>query len=159
MKKNAIIFLTLVTLLTASGAELYAGGKECPYGDKKQCDKGQEAQCPLVAKFMKKAEFFLANQQQIGLSAEQVGQIKALKTEEQKAYIRAMADMQVLHIDIDAKMSEPKVDVAAISALIDTGMTGMTAGAKATVNRYAQLKGVLTDEQMAKAKEIWLARA
>ena len=79
MKKNAIIFLTLVTLLTASSTALYAGGKACPYGSQKDCDKGQEYQCPLVAKFMKKAEFFLTHQQAIGLSAEQVAQIKTLK--------------------------------------------------------------------------------
>ena len=106
-------------------------------------------------KFMKKAHFFLENQKELGLKDDQLQTIKSLKIEAKKAYIRQMAEMEVFKLDLDQKMAEPKVDVKALDDMIDGMAAQMSAAAKVTVNSYAQLKAVLSDEQMGKAKEIW----
>ena len=165
MKKSFSILsvlLGVVLATTLAFAECKHGGKQCPLsGDKqcsmnKGCDKGDlEYQCPVIGKFMKKAKFFLDNSQEIGLSDDQVSQIKALKDEVKKMYVRQGAEMEVFTIDLHAKMSEPKVDVEGINKMIDASATGMAQGAKAVVEKYAQLKAVLSDDQMNKAKAVW----
>lgn len=130
--------------------------KMCKMCDKKDCD-GMDCDydCPITAKIMKKAKFFLANQKEIGLSDEQVAQIKAIKLETKKGYIRTKAEMEVFMLDLDAKLSEPKIDEAAIGTMFDSASAGWSTGMKSGVATYLKLKAVLNEAQMAKAKEIW----
>ena len=136
----------------------FVKGKQCDATEdcgKKDYDKCGSYKCPIVSKLMKKAGFFLSNAKEIGLSDEQVAQIKAIKTDTKKAYIRTEAEMQVFEIDMNAKLSEPKVDVDGLNSMIDQAMAGWSTGAKKSIADYAKLKAVLNEEQMAKAKEIW----
>jgi hypothetical protein len=163
MKKSISILAVLMGVLLAAtvafaecqhGKTCPMGGKECSM--KQGCDKsGEQYQCPVAGKFMKKAAFFLDNSTEIGLSDDQVGKIKVLKDDVQKIYVRQGADMQVFMIDLQAKMSEPKVDVDGINKMIDSSAAAMTQGTKSVVEKYAQLKAVLSDEQMNKAKAVW----
>jgi len=127
------------------------GKKDCSKGD---CGKGGEG-CPLVEKFMKKAHFFLDNQAEIGLTDDQVAKIKTMKMDMKKVMIRNKAEHQIFMLDMKSKLSEPVLDVEGINAMIDQSMTGMANGAKSTVAALAELKSVLTDDQMTIAKEIW----
>jgi hypothetical protein len=47
------------------------------------------------------------------------------------------------------------VDVEGINAMMDKGMGGMMSAGKANAQMYADLKAVLTPEQMTKVKELW----
>ena len=150
----------MFTFVSSGFANHGGGGHSCPMGS--ECGGGygkgdQEYKCPIVAKLMKKAEFYLDNQQEIGLSEEQATQIKAIKLDVQKAYARQGAEMQIFELDLQAKMSEPKVDVEGLNAMIDSAMQGMSKGAKESVANYAKLKAVLTEDQAKKAKEVWIA--
>ena len=166
MKKSFSILSVLLGVFFAATfafAECQHGGKQCPMGGDKQCsmkkgcDKGDgEYQCPVVGKFMKKAKFFLDNSQEIGFLDDQVIKIKSLKDEVKKMYVRQGAEMEVFTIDLHAKMSEPKVDVEGINKMIDASASGMAQGAKSVVEKYAQLKAVLSDDQMNKAKAVWM---
>ena len=89
------------------------------------------------------------------MSDDQVAQIKAIKMETKKAYIHASADMEIFDLDMEDKLSQPKVDVEGLNAMIDQASAGWGSGAKNMVATYAKLKAVLNDQQMAKAKEIW----
>lgn len=166
MKKRYGIIPALLFLFLAS-APAIAGHKgecarerdcaSCEYG-KGKCPKGDsEYVCPIVGKFMSKAEFYLDNQKEIGLTDEQVASIKTLKLEVKKAYIRALAESQVFELEVHGKMSEPKVDAEAIGVLVDGMAAGMVKSTKDAVANYAKLKAVLTEEQSTKAKEIWLS--
>ncbi len=139
------------------------GGKQCSLGaqcegeDCPMCNRGQDSSgCPINAKILKKAKFFLKNAKEIGLSDEQVAQIKAIKMDTKKTEIRAGAEMEIGMMDMEAKLSEPTVDVEGLNAMVDQMSAGMSTGAKASVATYAKLKGVLNEAQMAKAKEIWM---
>ena len=145
-------------------AEHPSKGGNCPYSGKHDCGKagcdkeGGESGCPVTNKFFKKAKFFLGNAEEIGLSDKQVQDIKALKAEVKKIGIRQMADMQLTMLDFESLLGQDPVDQAAIGALIDKGAASMTQGAKAVVKAYADLKAVLSAEQMAKAKALWKAK-
>ncbi|MGH7198194.1 MAG: hypothetical protein ACREH5_05595, partial [Candidatus Omnitrophota bacterium] len=75
-----------------------------------------------------------------------------------KKYIQQTADMEIFMLEITDKMSQPKVDVEGLNSLVDEGTAKMAASTKEVVAAYAELKGVLSEEQMAKAKEIWRAK-
>ena len=106
-----------------------------------------------------KSAFLLENKEGIGLSDDQVKTIKALKLEVEKTSVRQGADMQIFMLDVMAKLHEEPIDVDGTNALIDSGSTGMSSSVKSVVAAYAKLKGVLTAEQVVKAKAIWSKKA
>jgi hypothetical protein len=118
-------------------------------GGKGGCD------CPIQSKILKKAGFLLENAEAIGLSDDQVAQIKAIKMDTKKAKIRMGAEMKMMELDLDAKMSEAKLDVEGLNAMIDTAAQGFNAGSKASIATYAKLRGILSEEQQVKAKALW----
>lgn len=159
MKKSIFAMFVLILSLTFA-LPLYAEcqGGHCPM---KKAGKGasyhggrEKYHCPIVAKFMKKADFYLENQKDLGLSEEQIKTIKDLHMDAKKAYLRQSAEAKIFELDLHSKMSEPKVDVEGINAMIDSGMAAMNTSAKATIAAYAKLKSVLSDDQTAKAKEL-----
>ena len=172
MKKSVLMTLgalmALVVAVTPVWADCDKHGKDCDGKqcslkdkscDKKDCDKpccDESSQCPIASKLMKKAKFFLKNQKEIGLSEDQVAQITALKMATKKSSIKMKADMEIFELDLMERMSAPKLDVEGANAMLDQAAAGWGAGAKATLADYAKLKAVLTDAQMAKAKEIWM---
>lgn len=157
MKKTFLPIFLAAAMLAAAVPAMACG--DC--ADKKGCDLkkssgcDESGGCPVTAKFFKKASFFLDNKDEIGLSEDQVKAIRALWGEVKRSSIRAKADMEVWTLDLMDKLSEPTVDTVAVGAMIDQGMAGFSSGAKATVDKYVQLKAVLSEAQMAKAKEIW----
>ena len=104
---------------------------------------------------MKKSKFFLSNKEAIGLSDEQVSEIKAIKSATKKSMIRSKAEMEIFQMDLIDKMSEPVLDMAALNAFIDQASAGWATSAKASLADYAKLRAVLNEGQMNKAKEIW----
>ena len=168
MKRFLAVSLFLIGCLAApvSWADHACDKPCCATESKKQCDlsadkcgkcgeQEEKHECPIAGKIMKKAHFFLDNKDELGLSEEQVASIKSIKWQTKKAAILQEANMKVGMMEMEAKLSEPTVDVEGISAMIDQGMAGMAQEAKTSLANYAKLKAVLSDEQMAKAKELW----
>lgn len=162
MKKSIGFLLGLLMMLSLAGAPAFADnhceGGRCAF-DKKDCGKEKdcdgEGECPIAAKLMKKAKFFLSNKNEIGLTDDQVSQIKAIKSATKKSMIRSKAEMEIFQMDLMDKMSEPVLDLEGLNATIDQASAGWGTGAKATLADYAKLKAILNEGQMAKAKEIW----
>ncbi len=157
MKKGILFNVALVAIaamLATTPAFADHGGykKACSV-----CDKG-EYKCPVTGKFMQKASFFLENKDGIGLTDDQEMKIKQLKMGVKKKYIQQTADMEIFMLEITDKMSQPKVDVEGLNALVDEGTAKMAASTKEVIASYAELKGVLSEDQMAKAKEIWSSK-
>ena len=159
--KNFLLTVLLAAGIGFSGVALAdhdCGGGQCPMKSG-MCDKdgsdGEKGGCPILNRILKKSCFFLSHQAEIGLSDEQVTKIKAIKLQAQKAQIQMGAGMQTMMLDLEAKLDEPKVDVEGITAMMEQGMGEMVKSGKTNVQWYADLKAVLTDEQMAKAKELW----
>lgn len=150
--KNIGKFLLLAFFLSVSSLA-YA---ECAKHSMKQSSSAA-TNCPIISKFLKKSDFFLDNQKEIGLSDDQVKTIKSLKLKVDKIVIAQDAAMKTFALDAGAKMAETKVDVEGLNAMIDEGMSAFAGQTKEVVAAYAEMKAILTTEQMAKAKEIWMA--
>ncbi len=110
--------------------------------------------CPIAAKFCQKVCWILEHKDELGLTDDQIAQIKALDLEVEKNSIRGMAEMQIFALEMENRLGQDKVDVEALESMIDSGMAGMALGAKSTVKAYADLKAIITPEQKAKAMEL-----
>ena len=158
MKKKALfcmvplVVAAMLVVMPAAFADHGGYRKACPMSDK------EEYQCPVTGKFMQKASFFLDHKDEIGLTDEQEMKIKQLKLDVKKKYIQQTADMEIFMLEITDKMSQPKVDVEGLNSLVDEGAAKMAASTKEVIASYAELKGSLSEDQMAKAKEIWRSK-
>jgi len=119
---------------------------------------GGMQKCPVMSKLMKKTQFFMENQKELGLTDEQMKAIKDLKLAQEKESIRMMGEKQIFMLDIKSKLSEDKVDTAAIGAMIDQHTAAMAKAMKDSVAAYAQLKAIPTEDQMKIAKDLWSAK-
>ena len=160
MKKFLLGVAFLSGFFFAGNAWANHEGSQCPSGgDHQMCGKSGSEDvdypCPIVDKAMKKAHFYLENWEEIGLSEEQVDSIKGIKLWFKKQMVRGQADMEIMMLDMKAKLGEENIDVEGLNAMIDEGMAGMAKSAKASVEAYAKLRAILTPDQIAKAKEIW----
>ncbi|MBI2094390.1 MAG: hypothetical protein HYT88_06700 [Candidatus Omnitrophica bacterium] len=162
MKRWMGILSGLALMAMAVGpvwADYCPHGRQCPMATHQRMDDDKaECGCPILSKVLKKSKFLLEYADEIGLSEQQVAEIKAIKLEAKKTSIRVAAEMKVFELDVQAKMSEPKLDVEGLNAMIDTASQGMSTGAKASVATYAKLRGLLSEEQQKKVKELWKKR-
>lgn len=162
MKRLSLI--ALMMFVFASITPTFAD--RCP---DKQCSKGEYKSackscgekdcgnhpCPITSKLMKKSCFLLGNAEEIGLSDDQVKKIKTIKMDAKKQMILGEAQMKIAFIDMTAKLHEEKLDLEGLNKMVDDFSAGMAESTKKTIQSYADLKGILTDEQMKKAKEVW----
>lgn len=166
MKKLVLLFV--LSFILVSPTSVMAGHDHsdskssgaCPMssGKASTCAKcGGEDEtysCPIASAVAKKAHMMLCNKEDLGLSAEQVETIKAIKLDTKKAAVKMDADMQIFMMDINARLSDENMDAEATKKMMDEQMSNMTASSKASVDAYAKLKAVLTPEQNAKCKEM-----
>jgi len=73
----------------------------------------------IEEKFFHKAHSALKNQEELGLSEEQVDAIHSLKRDTKKAIIRYDADIASLKVDIGSLLYATPVDVKAVHKLVD----------------------------------------
>ncbi|MFH1801181.1 MAG: hypothetical protein ABH891_10150 [Candidatus Omnitrophota bacterium] len=152
MKKMMLFPFLAVAVFLSATAPAHAWdsqGKQCPL----KTDEGQ-SQCPIADKFMKKAAFLLENKAEMGLTDEQVASIKRIKLQVEKNSIRQCADMKTFLLDLKSKLSEDKVDIDGTNRLIDDKFVAAIAAAKSNVTSYAELKTLLSVEQLKKMKEL-----
>ncbi len=109
----------------------------------------------LHGMFFMKAHFMLIHGEQLGLSEDQMRQIKDLKVEVKKYLVSRDAEVELKAIDINAALHESPVNTQAISALIDEKYALKSAKAKYLVDAIVKLKSMLSDEQMSMLKSMW----
>ena len=145
-RKSAIAAFTVLFLLSAF---LPSVGNAYEHGKAKGHHKDFES------KVFYKAYFLLKNQEELGLTDEQVEKIKDLKHKSKKELIKKEAEIDVLAVDIKAELYKDTVDRDALDALIDSKYELKKSKAKYLVETYAGLKGILTEEQKEKLKTLW----
>lgn len=105
-------------------------------------------------KFYKKAMLIVKNQEELGLSDEEVKKIKDLKVATKKDLIRKKAEIEVLGLDIMAAMWEDTINLEAVNTLIDKKYELKKQKTKSIVAACVALKGILTEEQQEKLKSL-----
>ena len=136
--------LVVVCLLTFGIANVYA----YPHGSK---DKKKD----LESKFYKKAYMCLENADALGLSDDQIEELKNLKHETKKDVIQKNADIEILGLDARHLLYQDEVDLDALNSIIDQKYDVKKAKAKVLVKAIAELKGLLSENQMDSLKAIY----
>lgn len=161
MKKFSIVLIALLLAVSAMPSFAHGHKGKCRGEHHQTCCRSDKHhghgkyQCPVTSMLMKKSKFFLSNADQIGLNEEQVNKIKAIQMDTKKDAIRGKADMQIAFLDLEAKLHENPLDMKGLNEMADNFSTGMAAGLKKMIQRLADLKAILTPEQMEKAKKLW----
>lgn len=148
MKRKFLVFPLLISLLMFSLVPYVAQAETCK--------KAKGHQKGVTGKiFCKKAKFILTNQDELGLSDKQVEQIKDLSSTTKRELIKRDAEIDLATFDIKEKLHKDKVDVKATHPLIDKKHDLKKAKEKYLVQQYADLKGILSREQLIKMKTLW----
>ena len=105
-------------------------------------------------RFFMKVEIIKKHQEEIGVTDDQMDQIRDLKTALKKDTIKKQAEIDILKIDIRSLMHKEQVNVEAVYKLIDQKYEVKKAKAKKAVESLAQLKKIITKDQMAKLRSI-----
>ena len=105
--------------------------------------------------FSHKAHLIMENATELGLSDDQAQKINTLKMSVKKSMIKSDADVELLVLDIEAALEKDEVDVSSTNNLIDKKYSIKSQEAKILVGAYADLKKVLSKDQMKKLHEIW----
>ncbi len=143
----AVVVLVMTFGLVGSAA-FADSGKKC-------AGQWAEGKSDLETKVCDKAHFLLKNQEELGLSADQVAKIEALKMNTKKDMIRRNAEIDILALDIKSALHAETIDTKAINELIDKKYDLKKEKAKAIVGAYAAIKETLTKEQKVKMKDLW----
>ena len=150
MKKKYLIACVsiLFLVMTVSLSKAYAnhGHHGFGYGD------------GLDGMFFMKAHFILKNGEELGLSEDKVKAIKNLKLETKKMLIKQDAEVEIVRLDIMAKLHDYPVDVDQVNKLVDQKYELKKAKTKNLVEAIAKLKGTLTKDQYDKLHKLWEAR-
>lgn len=109
----------------------------------------------LEEKFLHKAHFIMMNAEELGLSDEQAQKLKTLKYNVKKSKIKNDADVELVALDIRQALDNEEVDTGALNTLIDKKYSIKSQAAKDLIASYADLKKLLTKDQMKKMKDIW----
>ena len=163
MKKILGIVILGLFAVAAFSMRAFAADEICCQGMKmgkqgkmmeKTCGR-MEKKMDLEEKFSHKAQLILENSTELGLSEDQIMKVKALKTSVKKSMIKSKADIDVLAIDIEEALKKDEIDVNSVNALIEKKYSLKGQEAKAMAGAYAELKMVLSKDQMKKLHEIW----
>lgn len=109
----------------------------------------------LEDKYFGKVDFLFKNKTELGLTEDQMEQIKTIKFDVKRAMIKAEADKDLAMLDIYQELHKDEPDVAKIDSSIDQKSAVKATLAKNVVRSLLNTKAILTAEQQAKAKELY----
>ncbi|MDP8217303.1 MAG: hypothetical protein P9M03_01110 [Candidatus Theseobacter exili] len=138
MMKGFLVVLAVMLFCSVSLAE--------PHGKSDKED--------FRSKVIGKAHLMLINQEELGLSEEQIKQIKDIKINLKKDMIQQGAQIEILAVDIMAALWADKVDKEAVDKLIDNKYDLKKARAKELVTAYVKLNEVLNEDQAKEMKSL-----
>jgi Spy/CpxP family protein refolding chaperone len=96
----------------------------------------------------------MANQQDLGLSPEQVQQLEGAITEHLKKAVRNRAEAQVLRIDLAQALREKSIDLPGVKDLLKKVADQDTELQVQGIELYVQVLQLLTDQQKEKVMEL-----
>lgn len=144
--KTGILVMVVVLMIGFIVPAVYAEGYK--HGQK----KGHHGDIGNMV--CKKAMILCKNKDELGLTDSQVEKIKALKIATKKNLIKTQAEIDIVKVDIKALMWKDAIDTEAINKLIDQKYEFKKEKAKSSIDAYAKLKGLLTEEQQEKLKTL-----
>jgi Spy/CpxP family protein refolding chaperone len=144
---TGMIFMAVILAVPSAWAFGWGDKK----GDGKNCQKGK---CEYSQKFLMDAHKLLKEKASLTLTADQVKAIQDLKRDAEKNSIKQSAEIQVLELDIKAKLHEDKVDLAAVQGLIDQKYEIQKSLEKSAVEASVKLQSLLTDKQSEQYKKM-----
>ncbi len=109
----------------------------------------------LEAKFHEKVMMILSNQDELGLTAEQLQKVKDLKINLKKELIQTNADIEIISLDINSEMMNDTINLETVNSLVDKKYDLKKSKTKSIIAACADLKNILTSQQKDKLKEIW----
>ncbi len=121
------------------------------------CAKG-EGKMDLEQKVFIKIHFVLENSTDIGLTDDQIEQLKTLKYTTKKNLIKDNADIELLELDIRQALGKDEIDTKDINSLIDKKFSIKAQKAKNLVGSYASFKKILTEDQQKKMKDMFSSK-
>ena len=116
-------------------------------------------ECCLGSKFFHMAHTIFENHVELGFSEESLHKVKDLKINTKKSLIRSTAEIDIIAVDIMAKMWEDSPDMAEINKLIDKKFTLKKEAMKELLGAFLSLKKMLSKEQMRKLHGLCKANA
>ncbi len=115
---------------------------------------GKQKKESIDKKFFKKVRKIYLYQDELKVTEEQLAQIKKLKITLKKALIRSKADMAVIGVDIRSLLYEDVINTGKANILIDQKYEIKKARTKNSVKSFAQLKKILSTQQLDMLQEI-----
>ncbi len=106
-------------------------------------------QC-LGEKFFHMARAIWENQEELGISAEDLLKVKNLKINTKKSLIKSTAEIDVITVDIMSQMWEDSPNMSDISKLLDKKYTIKKESMKKLLSAFLALKKMLSKEQLRK---------
>jgi len=100
------------------------------------------------------AHTIFENHVELGFSEENLHKVKDLKINIKKNLIRSTAEVDIIAVDIMAKMWEESPDMVEINKLIDKKFTLKKESMKELLSAFLSLKKMLSKEQMHKLHSI-----
>ncbi len=102
-----------------------------------------------------KVYFLFQNKAELGLTEDQLNQIKDIKFDVKRMMIDTEAKKDLAMLDINQELHKDQPDVNKIDSFIDQKHTAKAAFTKNLVRSILNTKAILTPEQQAKAKELY----
>ena len=147
MRKHAVVIIGLILALGFMQSPAFAErGEGRGPGKHHQREAGE--------KFFRIVHMADQHQDELNVSDEQLTKLRTLKHDLQKHLIRTQADIDIIAMDIRALLKQGEVNVKEANALIDRKYDIKKENAKKVVGAFAELKKILTTDQMEKMKEI-----
>ena len=159
-RKNILLTIAIVLTFGLIQSVSFAdcGGKDC---GKKGC-KHRSSECgkkdckdkPLGKKLLKKMHMIFDHQEELDISDDQLAKIKELKIALKKDLIQKEADIDLVKVDIRSALYEDEINLEAVNELIDRKYETKKSKSKQVVSTLAQLKKILSKDQMDKVKNL-----
>ncbi len=121
-------------------------------------DEKSHSKAGLEEKFFGKAHMLLSHAKELGLSQEQEDKIINLKFETQKSLISKDAEIDILALTLKQSLHARTIQTDAVNQLIDQKYELKKEKTKSVVAAFANLKGLLTEEQYGKMKDLYSSK-
>ncbi len=105
-------------------------------------------------KFYKKIKLIIKKSDELGISDEQLKQVKRLKSETKKSLIKQEADLESIKVDFDDEMEKENLDKNTINRLIDKKYEIKKNKAKTIIAALSDLDEILKKDQKEKLKDL-----
>ncbi len=145
-KKSWMVGGVILFALTISLSNAYAHHEGYDHG---ACGGGFESM------FFKKSHFILEKKQDLGLAEDKVEAIKNLNLETKKMLIKQDAEIQILSLDIMAKLHDYPVNTETVNKWVDQQYELKKTQAQSLVEAIAKFKGTLSKDQYDILHKLW----